>query len=247
VENGRGFGHTAADFGVGTQGGSQDHLAILCCRAGQVTQARFLPSQVEREVAWPADWSLVVAASGVHAAKSAGTREHYNTLSRQAETLLTLARATSLLDVLTTDPAATAQLEGALGRRRDATALGSRLAQFREECLELIPGAVAAIAAGDAVTLGDRITRSATLGAMALGNQVPETLYLAESAPALGAVAASPFGAGFGGSVYALVPSAEGGRFATHWAAGYRERFPAAARHAEFFVTTPSAGAHEVT
>ena len=247
VENGRGFGHTAADFGVGTQGGSQDHLAILCCRAGHVTQARFLPSQVEREVAWPADWSLVVAASGVHAAKSAGTREHYNTLSRQAESLRTLAGTASLLDFLASDPGATARLADALSGRPDAAALASRLAQFREECLELIPGAVAAIAAGDAVAFGDRITRSATLGATALDNQVPETLYLAESAPAFGAVAASPFGAGFGGSVYALVPTAGAEQFATRWAAGYRDRFPVAAGDADFFVTTPSAGAHEVT
>src|SRR5690606_17774885 len=31
LENGKGFGPFARDFGVGTTGGSQDHLAILCC------------------------------------------------------------------------------------------------------------------------------------------------------------------------------------------------------------------------
>ena len=38
-----------------------------------------------------------------------------------------------------------------------------------------------------------------------LGNQVPETVWLAREARGLGAIAASAFGAGFGGSVWALV------------------------------------------
>jgi len=40
----------------------------------------------------------------------------------------------------------------------------------------------------------------------ALGNQIPQTIFLAKTARQLGAVAASAFGAGFGGSVWALVP-----------------------------------------
>ncbi len=33
VENGQTFGPLAGDKGVGTFGGSEDHTAILCCRA----------------------------------------------------------------------------------------------------------------------------------------------------------------------------------------------------------------------
>ena len=40
---------------------------------------------------------------------------------------------------------------------------------------------------------------------MLLGNQVPETIALARAALAHGAFAACSFGAGFGGSVWALV------------------------------------------
>ena len=47
-----------------------------------------------------------------------------------------------------------------------------------------------------------------------LGNQVPETISLAKHARALGAYAASAFGAGFGGSVWALVSRSEAEQFA---------------------------------
>ena len=50
-----------------------------------------------------------------------------------------------------------------------------------------------------------------------LGNQVPETISLASTARALGAAAASAFGAGFGGSVWALVPEADAHAFASDW------------------------------
>ncbi len=43
-----------------------------------------------------------------------------------------------------------------------------------------------------------------------LGNQIPETIALARLARHVGATAASAFGAGFGGSVWALVPGGAG-------------------------------------
>ena len=45
-----------------------------------------------------------------------------------------------------------------------------------------------------------------------LGNQVPETIALARAARELGAFAVVRFGAGFGGSVWALVDGRSGGR-----------------------------------
>jgi galactokinase len=52
-----------------------------------------------------------------------------------------------------------------------------------------------------------------------LDNQVPETVALARSARELGAFAACSFGAGFGGSVWALVDR-DAEAFARRWHAG---------------------------
>jgi galactokinase len=53
----------------------------------------------------------------------------------------------------------------------------------------------------------------------------------------LGAVAASAFGAGFGGSVWALVSHDEAEALAARLADDYRTRFPHRADLAEMFVT----------
>jgi galactokinase len=70
-----------------------------------------------------------------------------------------------------------------------------------------------------------------------LHHQVPETEALALQARRLGAAAASAFGAGFGGSVWALVPEADAKAFLERWAAAYGEAFPARAAAASFFAT----------
>jgi galactokinase len=75
-----------------------------------------------------------------------------------------------------------------------------------------------------------------------LGNQVPETVTLQRSARELGAVAASAFGAGFGGAVWALVPESEADAFLTQWAEGYRKKYRRASREAVFFLSR--AGPH---
>ncbi len=72
-----------------------------------------------------------------------------------------------------------------------------------------------------------------------LGNQVPETIALARMARANGADAASAFGAGFGGSVWAMTSAADAHEFAETWRDAYRGAFPAAAASAQFFITRP--------
>ena len=59
-----------------------------------------------------------------------------------------------------------------------------------------------------------------------LKNQVPETIALARTARILGAFGASSFGAGFGGSVWALVRKSEAQDFAARWLSEYRAAFP---------------------
>jgi galactokinase len=70
-----------------------------------------------------------------------------------------------------------------------------------------------------------------------LHNQIPETVFLARRARELGAVAASAFGAGFGGSVWALVSRGQAEALAVRLAADYRARFPQHADLAEAFAT----------
>ena len=68
-------------------------------------------------------------------------------------------------------------------------------------------------------------------------NQIPETSFLARTAREMDAVAASAFGAGFGGSVWALVPKAGSTEFAARWRDAYTMRFAKSAMRSEFFVT----------
>ena len=79
-----------------------------------------------------------------------------------------------------------------------------------------------------------------------LGNQVPETVALAASARELGAAASSAFGAGFGGSVWALVPRGDAEGFATAWLERYTRDFPARAAAASTIITEADRAAEPV-
>uniref|UniRef100_A0A7S3PLR7 GHMP kinase C-terminal domain-containing protein n=1 Tax=Aplanochytrium stocchinoi TaxID=215587 RepID=A0A7S3PLR7_9STRA len=73
---------------------------------------------------------------------------------------------------------------------------------------------------------------------------VPETEWLPKKAVSLGALCATAFGAGFGGSVWALVPSetVDIGTFINGWKTSYVKKF----HHPSCFVfpTKPSHGAY---
>src|SRR2546430_16577437 len=114
---------------------------------------------------------------------------------------------------------------------------------FFEESERIIPETVARLAAYDVDGIGPLVDRSQRLAERLLGNQIPETIALARSARDLGAVASSAFGAGFGGSVWALVPAATHREFLDRWASAYRHAFPAAPVNAEFFMTRPGPAA----
>jgi galactokinase len=230
---------------VGTQGGSQDHTAILCSRAGTLSQYRWVPVQFERTVRFPADYTMAIAVSGVAAAKGAGALTHYNRLSADASELLRIWQERSgqddptLLGALGSAPEAFERLSGWLEDHPCRDTLRARAAQFRDECLELIPGVGHALARGDLDTLGRLVDRSQLGAERGLGNQVPETIHLQRSGRSLGAVAASAFGAGFGGSVWAMVPKATAEEFVARWSMAYKAVFPAAAERARFLTTSP--------
>jgi galactokinase len=120
--------------------------------------------------------------------------------------------------------------------------LRDRFDQFFEESERIVPAAAEAFARADASALGPIVDASQERAERQLGNQIPETATLARSARNLGAFAASAFGGGFGGSVWALAPSHLAQDFRAAWAADYRDRFPSAAQSSEFFVTRAGPG-----
>jgi len=126
---------------------------------------------------------------------------------------------------------------GGGGGGESAAALSARLEQFLLESEELVPAAGAALLRGDLPALGAVVRRSQTAAERLLGNQVPETSWLAREAVDGGARAASAFGAGFGGSVWALVPSAGATPFLDAWRGRYLAAFPRRAALADFFLT----------
>ncbi|HEY9229703.1 MAG TPA: hypothetical protein VIP11_23840, partial [Gemmatimonadaceae bacterium] len=115
--------------------------------------------------------------------------------------------------------------------------LVDRFDHFHGESEVIIPAAGNALVNNDLAGLGDQIDASQRGAERLLGNQVPETIALARSARELGAVAASAFGAGFGGSVWALVPSHASEGFVEAWREGYLHRFSQHVTGAQFFIT----------
>jgi len=249
VENGRTFGSLRGDAGVGTAGGSEDHTAILCCRAGALSQYLFCPVRHERTMQLPAGWAFAIGVSGVVADKNGPAQDAYNRAAQEADTILKAWRAAtgrtdpSLADALASAPDAFERMREIV--RTAATepeALLGRLEQFVAESVEIIPEVGDCLARGDVEGIGVLVDRSQLGAERWLGNQVPETVALARSARKLGAAAASAFGAGFGGAVWALVRTAAADDFLERWGREYRTAFPDRAAKADFFLTFPGPG-----
>lgn len=228
VENGSSFRNLAGRGGVGTFGGSEDHTAMMCGRGGRLSVYSFAPIRHEVDVPVPAGTSFVIAVSGVLAEKTGSALETYNSASAMAARLLdkwlslTGRSDPSLAAALGSDPDAYARL---FAHVKSYNGDAARLRQFYQESTELIPAATTALADGDLAGFGRIVDRSMELAVSDLRNQVPETVHLAESARTLGAHAASAFGAGYGGSVWALVDDAAVAEFRVAWLDTYLGRF----------------------
>jgi len=195
------------------------------------------------------DWSFVVGSSGVAADKTGAARQSYNRLSLAVSAILALwNRSTgrhdeSLHAALSETPDAPARIRSLLrllpveGFSREF--LGGRLDQFLEETLRIVPAVADLLEKGEIGLLGELVDRSQALAEQCLGNQVPETIALARLARELGAAAASAFGGGFGGSVWALVQTEAAEAFRRRWAESYAKAFPAVTEQSRFFVTRP--------
>jgi galactokinase len=244
VENGQSYGRLAGDRGVGTFGGSQDHIAILCSEPGQLVQYRFAPIQREAAIALPPGLTFVVASSGIRAEKTGSAMQQYNAISLQARAIVDAwnrdsgSAAATLADVLDSAPDALPRLRALLATSPE---LGRRLDQHVQESRRIVPAAAQALAAGDLRQFAGLVAASQRLAEQSLGNQIPQTIALVRLAAGAGALAASAFGAGFGGSVWALVPAADAAQVARQWQAAYARAFPDEASRAGFFVTSAAA------
>jgi galactokinase len=249
IENGQSFGSLAGDLGVGTFGGSEDHTAILCCRAGFVSRYSFSPVRFEAEISLPATHTFVVAHSGIEAEKGSRAQALYNEMSLAVRRIVELWNAAtgradhSLASAVESGSDAgdriRAILRTAAASDFSADRLTERFDQFVAESYEIIPAASAALAASDVAAFGKLVARSQLGAETLLRNQIPETIGLVRLARSEGATAASAFGGGFGGSVWALVRADDAGPFAVRWREGYCLSFPSAAARAEFIVTRP--------
>jgi len=266
VENGLTFGSLAGTSGVGTHGGSEDHTAILACRANHVSAYSYVPVRHRGDNAMPDDWRFVVMGSGIEADKAGSARARYNRASLGTRALVDVwrasggARAATLAEALADGRPAVERLQqmltdapGALRRTTTARAmteagddhpeftpeeLRRRLAHFIAEDAR-VPQAATAFRHADSRALGELAASSQHDALTLLGNQIPETATLAALALESGAFAASSFGAGFGGSVWALIAAGEASRFAERWHAQYRSAVPAVG-DVPWFVARPA-------
>ena len=199
---------------------------------------------------------FVIGVSGVAAEKTGAARDRYNRASLATQRILALWREAtrrddrSLAAAVRSDGGASDRIREILRHSADReftpALLLNRFDQFVEESDVLVPAVVDLFAHGEIDRLGALVDRSQDAAERLLGNQIDETVGLARSARALGALASSAFGAGFGGSVWALVTQAAEAEFEARWATEYRRRFPAVAARARFFSTRPGSPAVRV-
>jgi galactokinase len=227
VENGMTYGTLAGDAGVGTHGGSEDHAAIVTGVPGMMSAFRFVPMRHLRNVALPRDWQFALSACGVAARKTGAEMEKYNRLAEGARVLLAVWNASQpaadSLGSLAAAPARAGLLRDLIRRAQVAAwpsdALERRLDHFIREDAR-VGDAVEAFAAADRARVGQLAVESQSDAENLLGNQVPESIALARSALDAGAFASCSFGAGFGGSVWALVDGTNADEFADRWSPG---------------------------
>jgi len=250
IENGRTFRGLTGEGGVGTEGGSEDHTAILCSEPARVAQYAFCPTRRERSIPLPDGLVFAIGVSGVAARKTGQARDDYNRASRLANQVferwreVTGRRDESLAAALSSSDDAAARLRAMLGGDQE---LLDRFDQFVEESTRLVPAAAAQLERGNLDELGVTVARSQELAGRLLRNQVPETEALVTTARELGAWAASAFGAGFGGSAWALVEQSRARAFLDRWQNAYAAACPSVAARSRFFLTRPGPAVVELS
>ncbi len=248
VEMGGPWGPFPGEGGVGTRGGAQDHVAIVCNEADAVGAYRYLPAEKVGRAGFPHHWSIVVGVSGVRATKTGGALEDYNRASDVVRDLLALWNAgtgrldPSLGSALRSSADAPQRLDELARVAPNAPWFLARIAQFRAETERIVPGALKAFDAADGAALGRLSVESMQGAETALRNQIPETMFLARAAMDAGAHGASAFGAGFGGAVWAIVDTAIAHEMTERWKAAYAKAFPQRAPKSDWLLMRPGPG-----
>ena len=252
AENGQSFRDLAGGRGVGTFGGSEDHTAILNCRKGRLSLYQYAPTVAKAEMEWPSDWAIVIAFSGVRAEKTREALEKYNLASRRASRAVEAYNREygtgfgNLREVLGSARGVSesrwlreieARLSGDPG-----LGLPERIRQFLREERTHMPRAIRALLWRDIEGFGAALNASHGDSRRYLWNIAPEIDSLKKSALALGASGATGFGAGFGGSIMAVLPVDRADSFAAAWQSAYARRHPALAERASFFRTETGSG-----
>ena len=259
IENGQTFGTLEGDRGVGTFGGSEDHTAILCSRPNTVSQYSYCPLRFQRTLPMPGGYTFAVGASGVVAEKTGAAMEKYNRASRLADRCAELWRTETgrdephLAAIVASSTGATEQMRRII--RHSAVsdddmppdALLARFEHFHAENEELLPAVGRALAEREIEAFGRLADRSQRKAEELLGNQIPETAYLAKTARENGAAGSNAFGAGFGGSVWAMVDRTRIDAFLTAWREAYLARYPQHAKTSLFFTTGAGPAAFEIS
>jgi galactokinase len=258
AENGQTFRDLVGGGGVGTFGGSEDHTQILNGKPGVLSLFQFCPTQLRGEIVFPSDLSLAIAYSGVAAEKTGAAMNQYNLASRRARMAVAQynrvfgANHQLLRDLIDEHgPRIDTKLsliETALASavHQPELDLPGRFRQFYEEDRQIIPAAVQALEKREYDSVGKITDRSHELSRIHLRNIIPEIDALQRSARELGAVAASGFGAGFGGSAYAFVRKESEAEFIRAWQDRYARQFPERSATAQFFLAAPSGSAGEL-
>lgn len=252
VENGLAFGPFGVSSGVGTHGGSEDHTAILASRPNEVSAFSYVPVREVGRCVLPDAWRFVVLGSGIEADKAGSAKARYNRAALATQALLAIWRrhtgTTDTLAGVLTYPAAAEELRrvAALEGEGDFTPaeLTRRLEHFIAEDAR-IPRALEAIGQTDRIRLGDLAAASQLEAEVLLGNQIPQTVTLARLAKEHGAIAASSFGAGFGGSVWAIADADGAVAFAERWREAYLASSPAI-KEVPWFVARPAPAVTEL-
>jgi galactokinase len=224
------------------------------CKKNKLSQYAYCPVTFERVMSVPDLHTLAIGVSGVVAEKTGDAMAKYNRASGLAFAALDIWNQISTRN----DPHLAAAiravgadeirevLSASQGREFSAEDLVRRFNHFVLENEEILPLAGDALAAGDVEGFGRWANESQLRGVELLQNQIPETEELAKLAVALGAAGASAFGAGFGGSVWALVARGSVDAFLGEWEKLYLKKFPQHQSLSQFFCTDPSVGAFEV-
>jgi galactokinase len=249
VENGSTFKELQGTVGVGTFGGSEDHTAILCSRSDSLVLYSFCPVRFVNCFPFPEEYTFAIASSGVIAEKTRAAMGKYNRISALAAEILrhwnlNAGRSDPTLSAsIASAPDATNRLrESLLGAVSESPYRTSELVERLEHFVvesQVIRSLPHRLDSEGLRQFGDLAQQSHDAAAKLLRNQTPETNYLVESARRHGAGAASSFGAGFGGSVWAIIERSTAPQFLAEWSGEYRGAFRNSAATADFFCTRP--------